>query len=98
LFRLETYEKVKIILSEYPETRNSDKRLLWEFWSYELNLRTIRTIKSINFYDFLDTTPAETITRCRRAIQKSHPELRANKQIQEARKQRSLNPDWLYNK
>ena len=92
---MKTYEKVKLILSEYPETRNSDKKLLWHFWSDEMNLKTV---KSINFYDFMGTTPAETITRCRRAIQKHHPEFRSSKEIEKARHQKSLNPDWLYNK
>ena len=75
----------------HPETRNSDKELIW---AYIANPDTYITRDQ-----FFRSPSFETITRCRRKIQERHPELQAIKKIKEAReaKQESF-PRFIYEK
>lgn len=74
---IKVYDLVKSILIEYPETRNSDKLLMWYFY------RKTGLVKSnlfsggeyIGFVDFVrNATPPETIRRSRADIQRLHRE------------------------
>lgn len=60
------------ILLNIPETRDSDKKLIWEVWK-QLNL-----IDNVNlFYDsitygnFISAPSNESVRRCRQALQRS---------------------------
>ena len=88
-----TYNLVKKILEEKVACRNSDKHLIWTFMTYKSGKSGAPVISLV---DFLNCTPFESITRARRAVQKSHPELRACKKVQEFRKARESNPQWLF--
>lgn len=58
---------VYTIMSDYPETRDSDRRLLLRYWSVIDNLQFDFTFPE----QFATTgTSAESITRARRLIQK----------------------------
>jgi len=72
--------KVEWTLKMYPETRSSDKLLLWKIVAKDKD--------TIDFQDFLNAPPMESVTRCRRKIQEKKPGLRATKEVEE---QRNLN-------
>jgi len=85
------YDQVKLILEEFPETRDSDKRLIWEFWIREGKTDYVYTEPQfITFYNFLSATSPESIRRSRQAIQLHHPQLRGEKY--KLRKQMAAQP------
>ena len=68
-----TTELVKAILTENPETRNSDRLLyveLTKYYSEKFNL------------DSWGLPEIETVGRCRRKLQRDYPELRANDTVE----------------
>ena len=69
--------KVEWTLKMYPETRLSDKLLLWKIVAKDKD--------TITFQDFLNAPPMESVTRCRRKIQEKKPGLRATKEVEEQR-------------
>ena len=74
------YDKVKSLLQDYPDLRDSDKRLIWVFIKgYPFDF------SPMSYEQFNGATEPETITRCRRKIQERFPELRSSKEIQAAR-------------
>lgn len=84
---MKLYDTVKEVLEQYPDTRDSDKKLMWLIWSRQLEKSTS---ESISHYDFLSkqvTTP-ESITRARRKVQQTHEHLRATKAVETARKRK----------
>lgn len=65
-----TKEKVEKILSDFPETRNSDKKLIWVFWNREGYVYKNRLGNYvIDTENFLSATKITTIVRVRSAIQ-----------------------------
>ena len=79
------YNKVKKILEFHPETRDSDKKLLWLFWTqtgkasvggYETRVEHDGSENKVyadgymNQSDFMTAVIPETITRCRRKLQR----------------------------
>lgn len=59
---------VEETLKNYPDARNSDKRLLIRVWDYQgLKLTNTQAKK------FMKCTPAETITRARRNFRTKYP-------------------------
>ena len=84
LKRLE--EVVKMVLEEYEETRFDDFKLIYSVYR---ELDFVHTTREL-FYeimmnnDLYKLPPFESITRCRRKIQKNHPEL-ANEKTKEKR-------------
>ncbi len=68
---MKTYDRIKIILENRPETRNSDKRLIWYFWMEE----GLATSFQMFYADFAKATSPESIRRARQKIQQLHPEL-----------------------
>lgn len=69
--------KTERLLNDYPILRNSDKKLLLTFWEKEGLQLTSEQQRA-----FLDCTPAESITRARRALRNKYP---ASPQIEKTR-------------
>lgn len=77
------YDLVKQILEENPDTRNSDKKLIWKVWEV-LDLTGLDVI----IYDnFMKAPSSESITRARRKIQELHPSLQATESVRRQRQQ-----------
>lgn len=74
-----TYDIVKDILIEFKDCRDSDKRLLWEFWKRS-GLTTPEG--TISYSNYLNATSSESITRARRKVQELHPELGSSEEVQ----------------
>jgi hypothetical protein len=88
------YDLVKKLLTEYPATRDNDKKLQWLTFgrlgfitgSYIVG----RELKSyITFEDFFKAPSTETIRRCRQKVQELNPELRGSKFVQEKRAEKA---------
>lgn len=80
---MRTYDLVKSILSINPESRNSDKKLIWVVFE---KLGYLTSSGTIDFEDMIKAPSMETITRCRRKIQERYSELRATNEVESARK------------
>ena len=61
--------KVRALLEENETNRSSDKLLLMEFWEKHNGLVFTPQQRAI----FMDCTPAESITRARRALREEFP-------------------------
>ena len=83
--RRKIYDLVKEILTDYPETRDSDKKLIWNVWD-ELDFIDQSEYNCIHYEDFMNAPSTESIRRCRQKIQEKNPELRGSKKVQEYRK------------
>lgn len=84
-------DKVKAILTELPEMRDSDKKLLLYVWRRQ-GLELTPEQERI----FLDKCmTAESITRARRIVQEENKELRASDKVQEERDNKAR--DYQYN-
>lgn len=76
------------VLRTVPETRSNDGLLI-----SEVMLLINPSIKGLKFNFVLENRRGlglptlETITRARRKVQRNHPELRADKEVEEARAQ-----------
>jgi hypothetical protein len=74
-----TVEAVRMILSEFPETRDNDRLLILKIWAaQEKQLRDegysfMRFAKKFLDGNFIDT---ETVRRCRQKLQEMQPGLR----------------------
>ena len=80
------YEKVKEQLINHPATRDSDKKLIFNYWVMERIFINENGVYYTNPTQFMYCTPAESITRARRMVQELHPELRSSKSIEKERK------------
>ena len=73
-------ERIIDLLSTLPALKDSDDRLIANFWLQELGGG--KKAAEISAYEFLkkyslgELTMADSITRIRRKVQKEHPELR----------------------
>ena len=81
--KMKIYDLIKITLEDYPETRNSDKKLIWRVWC---KLGYIDTGYALYEEDFMRSPSTETIRRCRQKIQELNPELQATRRIRGLRK------------
>lgn len=72
-----THSKVAELLHDKPELRNSDKKLLLEFWESEGLILSFSQRAA-----FMQCTPAESITRQRRLLKEQYP---AAKEVEEKR-------------
>lgn len=84
-----TTKMVKYVLEKEPRTRNSDN-LLWLEVIKLVNQGVLRkpmseVLQNLNEYGL---PSIETVGRCRRKLQAEHPELRANKSVQDCRAER----------
>lgn len=78
------YEIVKDILTKYPATRDSDKKLIWSVW-----IKQGKVVGGkITMDNYLNSEIEESITRARRMVQNDFPELRATPLIQEMRQKK----------
>lgn len=84
---LNIYDIVVETLTQKPDTRDSDKKLIWEIYKSLGHVRpmTPRIIRPV-FYvlkheDFLVGPSFESITRARRKAQELNPALRAVNQV-----------------
>ena len=80
-----TMAKVRSVLKDYPETRDSDK-LLWLYFNIKYNGLDLiidgSSQSNISFKQWLlisDVPTFETLTRCRRKLQELHSELVGDK-------------------
>ena len=80
------YLVIKQLLTDKPELRDSDKKLLWAVWEKEGHVFMGR----LNYGDWISPslTSAETIRRTRQKLQETIPELRASIPVQNMRKRR----------
>lgn len=84
-------DKIKAVLTELPEMRDSDKKLLLFVWRKQ-GLELTPAQEQI----FLDKCmTAESITRARRIVQEENRELRASDKVQEERDNKARN--YQYN-
>lgn len=78
------YDKVLRLLTQRPETRSSDKKLLLAVWAEQ----GILVGERLDIEAFLRSAiSAETITRARRKVQEIHKNLRAEQIVIEGRKE-----------
>lgn len=85
---MKLYDKVKNLLQEHPELRDSDKKLLIEVWKGQ----GIINNGYMNEALFLRSAiSAESITRARRKIQEGHMHLRSCEEVEQERKVREEN-------
>lgn len=83
--KTKTYDLIKKLLTNDPELRDSDKKLIWEVWD-QLNLTD--SFVYISRLNFMKAPSTETIRRCRQKIQELHPELQSSKRIRELREEK----------
>jgi len=72
----EVKKKVHYMLSQYPELRDSDARLIANCWAREMNVENMSGLDVIKKIASGDLTPAESIRRARQLIMASDPSLR----------------------
>lgn len=76
----DTFNKVKHLLEIYPKYRDSDEELVVRFWWDELRAmkldgRKITAFDFLTFYRECRLTKADIITRARRKICETYPDL-----------------------
>ena len=72
-----TKERVRRVLSEFPETRDNDNLLVVHIWNAESNLdRDDKLSKFIDLFVQDKLTKTESVRRVRQKLQELHPELR----------------------
>jgi hypothetical protein len=75
------YEIVKYLLTTFPETRDSDKKLLLHYYKG----KKVIVDGVFNEALFMTAVPEESITRARRKIQEKYPYLSASPEIEQQR-------------
>jgi len=76
-------EKVKVLLTKYPDMRDSDKLLVTNFWYFELrklgiDVETKPIAEFFAVYQSGVVANADLITRARRKVQEENPDLRGD--------------------
>lgn len=85
LYKVEGF--VKKVLTEYSDTRNDDFILVYRVYreiNEDLVIRELFCEVMLNHKNY-NLPPIESITRCRRKLQREYPELRAVKEVQNKR-------------
>lgn|GEM_PF-3169615 len=84
--------RVYHLLKTYPDLRESDRKLIWEYWRvYELKVGNNGDYYNepfITLSNFMEATNPETIRRSAQKIRELFPELRGSKYIQRGRKEK----------
>jgi hypothetical protein len=75
------YEKIKQLLNDYPDYRNSDRKLIWRIWMEQGFVYSMRGEDLITYPMFMKATSPETIRRTRQKIQQNFPELRSSEKV-----------------
>lgn len=84
-------DKVKAILTQLPEMRSSDKKLLLYIWGRQGLVLTPEQQQI-----FMEKClPAESITRARRIVREENPELRGSEEVEQQRHNKAV--DYKYN-
>lgn len=82
---MKLYDTVKHILEKYPQTRDSDKKLIWAVLIrkqlVQVNSGDVFALSRVMYMDFIHAPSFESITRARRKVQELHPELQATNSI-----------------
>lgn len=82
---MKLYDKVKQLLTDNPELRDSDKKLLTKVWKEQ----GIITNGYFNEALFLRSgISAESVTRARRKVQEHHSDLKGHSEVVKERKVR----------
>ncbi len=91
---MKTYNLIKKLLRDYPDTRNSDKELQWKIWEYQGAVINNCITKQNWIYK---AKLSETIRRTRQKIQERYPNLRANKDIEKEREEKEATKGtWVF--
>ena len=77
------YDLIFDLLTNHPDLRDSDKKLIWKIWD-ELQLIDT-THRCIIQEAFMLAPSTETIRRCRQKIQELHPELQGTPKVKKLR-------------
>lgn len=85
---MKTYDKTKFLLQTIPQSRDSDKVLIWEFWRHEGWIFNNYSDFAIEEKSFMKATSTESICRARRMIQSKFPELQPTSE--KVRRQRGI--------
>ena len=86
---------VERILTQYPDSRDCDKKLCARFWHWETETKQI-TQPFLKAYFLGKYTNAESIMRCRRKLQENQPELRGkNYKIRQGKEQEETRTEML---
>lgn len=89
---MKIYDLVKRLLTDLPELRNSDKKLIWAVWAKK-QLVQVRpnqpiALAKVMYMDYLNAPSSESITRARRKLQEQFPHLRATKPVEVRRRKK----------
>ena len=78
---------VKMVLEEFEDTRSDDFKLIYAVYRELDFAHTTRELfyEIMMNHDLYKLPPFESITRCRRKLQKEYEELRPKKEVQDAR-------------
>ena len=85
--RTKTYDLIKELLTDYPELRDSDKKLKLKIWKDHGVLEPTAYGWKFNEDRFMEFTADETIRRSRQMVQADHPELDASEKVKEYRQE-----------
>jgi len=87
-------KKVYAILRNHPETRKSDKDVVWHYWSKYGQMEIIslngEPVRVINKADFMHNTLHDSITCACRIVRRLYPELAGDKKVRHARAIREI--------
>lgn len=87
---MRTYDRVKILLEQSVDCRNSDKILIWAFWRAEGKLAAGGSLfdqgYTLSENNFMSATAPESIIRARRKVQELYPNLRATETVKAKRR------------
>ncbi|MCA9750198.1 MAG: hypothetical protein KC414_13905 [Romboutsia sp.] len=95
-------DRTKYMLTNYPKLRNSDSKLVANFWYNQLkeqgiNLTDISSTELLQMFSSNKLSSYESISRCRRKLQENFTELRgtnySNKKEEEEYTKQHINQD-----
>ncbi|TVL99539.1 MAG: hypothetical protein CV087_17420 [Candidatus Brocadia sp. WS118] len=92
---MKLYDKIKLLLIQHPELRDSDKLLQWRIWAQQGHVMN----GSLSFESFMNNhlISTETIRRTRQKVQENFPELRSSTRIQQFKdKKRRTKGSFVY--
>lgn len=91
---MKIYDRVYNLLRDYPQLRDSDKKLMWTVWYKESRGNGEYITKD----EFMKCTSAESITRARRKVVELHPELKGTREVERERKlKENTKGTFIYN-
>lgn len=80
-------ENVRDILNRFPQTRRSDKSLVWRYWKeYDGIVNGNGLDSTISFNDFVGATGHESITRAARKVREEDETLKSNPSVEQCKR------------